>query len=61
MKTYKYTNFDGREKALIVRESTEPNMYYIEIWNLSTGDFCGNGKKSLSDIARFLANYGVEI
>jgi hypothetical protein len=61
MKIFKYTNFDGRRKALVVKSTDTENEYYIEIWNLDTGDFCGNGRKTAESIKKFLAQYGVKI
>lgn len=60
-KTYRYTNLDGRKKALTIHPIYANDYYFVEIWDLERGEICGNGKKHIDEIAKFLANYGVEI
>ena len=60
IRSYTYTNFDGRLKALIMRPSTKDNYFYFEIWNMSTGDYCGSGCATENDIKNFLSKYEVE-
>jgi hypothetical protein len=60
MRTYRYTNLDGRKKSLIVKPTETTNDFYVEIWNLDTGDFCGYGYKTAEQITEFLAQYDVK-
>jgi len=60
MKTYEYTNLNGRRKMLVVKPTKTENSFEVEIWDLNGGSFCGNGRKTAEQITEFLAQYGVK-
>lgn len=60
MKTYEYVNLNGRKKVLIVKPTEITNIFHVEIWDVNTGDFCGNGYKTIEQITAFLAQYDVK-
>lgn len=60
-KIYEYTNFDGRKKSLIIYPIYANDFCFFEIWDLTRGEICGNGKKHFDEIVNFLANYNVKV
>ena len=60
-KTYTYTNLDGRKKMMIIYPIYENDFYFFEIWDAINGELCGNGKKHIDEIIKFLRNYNIKI
>ena len=48
-KIYEYTNFDGRKKSLIIYPIYANDFCFFEIWDLTRGEICGNGKKHFDE------------
>lgn len=59
--TYTYTNDIGERKMLCVDEQDKSGKYHITLWSLRTGDFCGTGDLTRTEIEELLGHYGVTI
>lgn len=58
MKEYTYVNDIGRMKKIIIGEEPNENgKYNFTLWDLRTGEFCGQGKKTKEEMINFLKHY----
>lgn len=60
-RTYDYINGLGRQKRLEVNmEKTADNKYWNVIWDMATGEFCGDAESTAEELNELLNNYGLE-
>lgn len=57
---YTYINGLGRKKMILIREE-EPNKYLTNLFDLATGEWCGNGYMTEKELMNFLEHYEIEI
>ena len=58
MKQYYYTNDTGYHKKLVIEE--KDGKYYVQLWSMDTGDFCGSGEMTKDELDAFLKHYGIK-
>jgi len=59
IKNFQYVNAMGYRKELLVYEKTN-GKYYVTLWSLDTGDFCGSGHMTTQELNDYLKHFGVE-
>lgn len=61
IRTYDYINGLGRAKRLEVNmNKTEDGKYWNVIWDMKTGEFCGDATSTAEELNELLNHYGLE-
>ena len=58
--TYNYINGLGRLKQLVVQTERTEGKYFCVIWDMATGEFCGDNKKTKTELKDFFDHYSIE-
>lgn len=60
MKSYLYVNGLNRLKKIVVQDITEEGDYPISLWDMETGEWCGNGNFTPEKLQEFFNHYGIK-
>ena len=58
LKEFDYINDIGRFKKIVVYPEKD-GKYPFSLWSNETGDFCGNGEKTLEQLNDFMMHYKI--
>ena len=59
-KEYYYTNDFGIEKMIAI-QPPEDGKYSFSIFEMTHGEWCGSGRMTCEELAKYFTHYGIDI
>jgi hypothetical protein len=58
-KSFNYTNSLGCPKKLVVNAPNEAGKYFVTLWEMLHGEFCGSGEMTREELNSYLEHFGI--